>query len=221
MEHNRRSSRSGSLINTPDHQPIQAHVPVGKLFSFDDSSGETSNYLGANDSSATNSSCSFDAPPDAPPVPPRIVNPPPRNNRSATSEHLIIIDADDSIDATPIPTARTKTSKTQMATDNNTTIAAATAKPPILGFEKNFVSNINSLNIRKNNNGVNGLLPQPHIDPPPKHMNHKLNMNLTKTETVTSEVCRISLKMFLNILFHTFEVVPYEKITDVGELFVQ
>lgn len=199
MEHNRRSSRSGSLVNTPDHQPIQPNVPVGKLFSFDDSGGETSNYLEANDSSATNSSCSFDAPPDVPPVPPRITNPPPRNNRTATGEHLIIIDADDNMDVAPIPATRTKASKMQMSmtTISNNTAAATTAKPPIFGFENSFVSNINSLNIKKNQNGVNKQRPQPHIDPPPKHINHKLNM--TKTETLPSEVRRIPSKLFVNL----------------------
>lgn len=194
MEHKRRSSRSGSLVNTPDHQAMQqVDVPVGKLFSFDDSSGETSNYLEANDSSATNSSCSFDAPPiDMPPmVPPRITNPLPRNHRTATSEHLIIIDTDT---VTPIPAQRMKASKAQLSM-TTTTSAAITAKPPILGFENSFVSN--SLNVQKNNNGVNKVRPQPHIDPPPKHINHKLNMN--KNETITSEVRRISSKMFLKI----------------------
>lgn len=215
LEHNRRSSRSGSLINTPDHQPMQSNVPVGKLCSFDDSSGETSNYLEANDSSAT-SSCSFDALPDAPPVPPRITNPPSRNNRTAASEHLIIIDTDEHVDAVPIPAIRTKAPKTQMVmtTINNTTTVATTAKPPIFGFENSFVSNINSLNLLKNNNGMNGLRPQPHIDPPPKHLNHKLNM--IKTETVTSEVRRIPSKMFVNILLYQFEMVPFEMIMDVG-----
>lgn len=216
MEHKRRSSRSGSLVNTPDHQPKQMTVPVGKLFSFDDS-GETSNYLEANDSSATNSSCSFDAPPDVPPVPPRVTNPPPRNTRMATGERLIIIDMDVNIDArAPIPAARAKASKMQisMTTINNTTTAATTAKPPIFdrntGFENSFVSNVNSLNIQKNNNGVNGARPQPHIDPPPKHMNHKLNMT---NETKTSEVRRISSKSSTCII----EVVLFEKINGCGK----
>lgn len=199
LEHKRRSSRSGSLVNTPDHhQPVQSsNVPVDKLFSFDDSSGETSNYLEANDSSATNSSSSFDAPPDVPPVPPRISNPPPRNNRTATSEHLIIIDTDDNMDVAPIPGIRTKASKMQMPMtiiNNTTTTAATKAKPPIFGFENSFVSNINSLNIQKNNNGMNRLRNQPHIEPPPKHINHTLNM--TKIETISSEVRRIPSKIF-------------------------
>lgn len=206
MEHKRRSSRSGSLVNTPDHQLKKITVPVGKLFSFDDSGG-SSNYLEANDSSATNSSCSFDAPPDVPPVPPRITNPPPRNTQTAASEHLIIIDMDVNMDAAPIPATRAKASKMQMSmtTNNNTKTAATTAKPSIFdrntGFENCFVSNINSLNIQKNNNGVNEARPPPHIDPPPKHINHKLNMT---NETIASEVRRISSKMFVNLL-HVYQ----------------
>lgn len=189
MEHKRRSSRSGSLVNTPNHQPKQMNVPVGTLFSLDDA-GETSSYLEANDSSATNSTCSFDAPPDVPPVPPRITNPPPRNTRIADSEHLIIIDTDINTDTVPIPAARAKAaSKMQI---NNTMTTATAAKPPIFnrnaGFENSFVSNINSLNIQKNDSGMNRARATPHIVPPPKPINNKLNMT---NEKITSEVRRI------------------------------
>lgn len=171
-EHKRRSSRSGSLVNTPDHQSKQMTASNGPLFSLDDS-GETSNYLEVSDSSATNSSCcSFDVSPHVPPVPPRITNPPPRNTRM--TEHLIIIDTDDaaSIDA-PIPVARAKLSKMQkpMTTVNNTTTTVTIAKP----------------SVQKSMSGVNRGR-TPHIDPPPKLIHHKLNLT---TETITSEVRRI------------------------------
>lgn len=54
----RRSSRSGSLVSTPDHQ--SKTMPVGTLFSLDDVA-EPSIEL---DSSVSNSSSSFDTPPD-------------------------------------------------------------------------------------------------------------------------------------------------------------
>lgn len=200
MENRRRSSRSGSLVNTPDHQPRQVNVPTGKLFSLgdDDDGCESSNYLEANDSSATNSSCSFDAPPDVPPVPPRILNPP-RSGRIATGDHLIIIDTDDQVDVAPVPVARSKTAKFQTHTTN-----VALAKPPIgnrhpppptpssPAFENSFVSNTNSLNTHKNNNGVSRASPA-IIEPPPKPFNHKLNMT---NESNTSEVRRIFIKTF-------------------------
>lgn len=179
--------RRGSLVNTPDHHAKQmtaAHGAALPLVSLDDF-GEPSNYLEANDSSATNSTCSFDAPPDVPPVPPRIVNPPPRNTRTAANEHLIIIDTDVNINAAPVPATRAKTSKLYVAS-----MAGATAAKH--SFENSFVSNINSLNIQKNNNGANGGQP-PLIGPPPKSVNQKFNAT---NATETSEVRRIPSKMF-------------------------
>lgn len=201
--------RRGSLVSTPDrsidHQSKQMSVPAGTqpLFSLDDF-GESSNYLEANDSSATNSSCSFDAPPAcSPPVPPRIVNPPPRSTRMAANEHLI--DTNINIDTAPIPAARAKSSKAQMNT-NHAMDLIATALPPIQDrintFENSFVSNINSLNMQKNVNGVRAR--PPHIDPPPKSINHKANMtNATKM----SEVRRIPSKM-LAYPFYTINIPP-------------
>lgn len=195
-EYKRRSSRSGSLVNTPDHQTKHSIVPVGHLFALDNV-GETSGYLEANDSSATNSTCSFDAPPDqVPPVPPRITNPP-RNPRLTTSDHLIIIDTDDTTDMPPVPVARTKTKF-------YTSMSAPTPPPPPnrhpnfnIGFENNFVLNANSLNIQKNN-GV-GRAP-PFIEPPP--LNHKLNMT---NESKTSEVRISSFHFSFNC---TFQIWP-------------
>lgn len=188
MEHKRRSSRSGSLVNTPDNQPKQMNIPDGTLFSLDDAD-EGSNYLETNDSSATNSTCSFDTPPY---VPPRITNPPPRNARIAAREHLIIVDSNVSVDTVPIPATRTRASKMQMymIIANNNLTAAAAAKPPIFTRNTSFVPDINSLNLQKNNNGVNRAGPPPHIDPPPKSINHKLNMT---NETILPEVRRIPL----------------------------
>lgn len=108
----------------------QLNVPTGTLFSLGDMC-ESSNYLEAIDSSATNSTCSFDNPPDVlPPVPPRLANPP-RHNRISANDHLIIIDTDDT-DSAPVPLARTKP-KLQ------------TAKPR-MSFENNFVLKTNALN---------------------------------------------------------------------------
>lgn len=147
-EHRRRSSRSGSLV-TPDQQGKSSSVPVGNLFSLDDS-GESTNYLEAtNDSSGTNSICSFDAPPDvSPPIPPRTANPPPRNHRIAANEHLIIIDTDDTTDSVPVPAIRTKPKMPLPP--------LVTEQPPAnnsrMNFDTSFVQNINSLNLQKNYN---------------------------------------------------------------------
>lgn len=171
MEYTRRSSRSGSLVITPDH-----HVKpsVSALLAVDDA-GESSNYLEAiNSSSTTNNTCSFDAPPDIlPPIPPRITNPP-RNMHITTSENLIIIDTDDQNDVAPIPVARTKTSmtKTQPQTFGNNRF----------GFENNFIPNANSL--RKNHITSR---PISLIEPPSsRSQNNKLNMT---NESKTFEVC--------------------------------
>lgn len=189
-EYARRSSRSGSLVNTPDHQnyylAAKPGVPIGTLFSLDDV-GESSNYYleARNDSSASNStSNSFDATPDVlPPVPPRITNPPSRSNRIATSEHLIIIDTDDQTDAAPVPVARTKTKNATVAATVTSTQSNANNR---IGFENNFVQNTNSLNLQKNNiNRSTSLIEPP---PPPRSQNHELNMT---NESKTSEVCRI------------------------------
>lgn len=151
-EHRRRSSRSGSLVNTPEHQTKPAPVPVGTLFSLGD---ETGNYLEAtNDSSGTNSISSFDALPEvSPPVPPRIFNPP-RNAKTASNDHLIIIDTDDNytepVPPTPAPAARTKS---KMPPPPPTMTSHPSPPPPLKGrmsFENNFVQNTNSLNLQKN-----------------------------------------------------------------------
>lgn len=191
----RRSSRSGSLVNTPDHQAKSSTVPIGTLFSLDDV-GESSNYLEArNDSSASNSTCSFDAPPDVlpPAVPPRITNPPPRNNRIATSEHLIIIDTDDQVDVAPVPVARTKTKPTM--TNNSVPKLAANNR---IGFENNFVQNANSLNLKKNNVVVNrtksAIIEPPQKPPQPQPQTYKLNKT---NEIKTSEVCRIVSHLYI------------------------
>lgn len=184
MDHKRR----GSLVNTPDHQSKQMTVPLGTLpvFSLDDF-GETSNYLEANDSSTTNSTCSFDAPPDVPPIPPRIGNS--RRTRMAANERLLIIDTDVNIDAAPIP-AHVAIPPPSVNNTNNTTPVGTAAKN---NFEKSFVSNVNSLNIQKSNNGVNRAARPPLIDPPPKTINHKVNMT---NATETLEVRRILSKMW-------------------------
>lgn len=197
MEYTRRSSRSGSLVNTPDHQAKSATIPTGTLFSLDDDVGESSHYLEArNDSSASNSTCSFDAPPDVlPPVPPRVTNPPPRNNRIATSEHLIIIDTDDQIDTAPIPVAR----RTKTATQSPPPPPPPHTKALLsnrIGFENNFVQNTNSLNLKKNNTVMNrseSLIEPPPKPPPIPPQHHKL---IKTNETKSSEVCRISSHLF-------------------------
>ncbi|XP_031630159.1 DENN domain-containing protein 1B isoform X3 [Contarinia nasturtii] len=189
-EYTRRSSRSGSLVNTPDHQhynlTTKPNVPVGS-----DDVGESSNYYleARNDSSASNStSNSFDVPPDVlPPVPPRITNPPPRSNRIATSEHLIIIDTDDHTDAAPVPVARTKTKSATVAAAVNTSSSQSHANYRI-GFENNFVQNINSLNLQNKNN-VNRSTSLIEPPPPPRSQIHKLNTtNESKTSEAKSEL---------------------------------
>lgn len=79
-EYGRRSSRSGSMVNLPDHNSIVNNVPVGTLCLLDDVDEHTILTATAIDDSytirmsASNSSSSFDTPPDTlPPVPPRIM----------------------------------------------------------------------------------------------------------------------------------------------------
>lgn len=78
-EYGRRSSRSGSMVNTPDHK-IASNVPIGTLCLLDDVDEHTILTATSIDDSYTirmspsNSSSSFDTPPDTlPPVPPRIL----------------------------------------------------------------------------------------------------------------------------------------------------
>lgn len=68
------------MVNTPDHKPVAANVPVGALCLLDDVDEHTILTATATDDSytirmsASNSSLSFDTPPDTlPPVPPRIM----------------------------------------------------------------------------------------------------------------------------------------------------
>lgn len=202
-EYTRRSSRSGSLVNTPDHQLKSSTIPTSAFFSLNDV-GESSNYLEAkNDSSASNSTCSFDAPPDVlPPVPPRLTNPPPsRHNRIASSEHLIIIDTDDQVDTVPVPAVRTKIKSTQPPPPpmTNNTVTKPSAMDNRIGFENNFVQTTNTLNLKKSNVVANrvSLIEPPPKPPPPSTQNHKLNMT---NETKTSEVCRISSHIFISFV---------------------
>ncbi|XP_055317584.1 DENN domain-containing protein 1A isoform X3 [Sitodiplosis mosellana] len=213
---NRRSSRSGSLVNTPDHQAKSSTIPPGTLFPLDDV-GESSPYLEArNDSSASNSTCSFDAPPDVlPPVPPRITNPPPRNNRNATSEHLIIIDTDDQVDPAPVPAARNRTKTATQPPPPPLPPHNSVAKAPANnrnGFENNFVQNTNSLNLRINNIIINRTesLIEPSPKPPPlPPQNYKLNMtNETKTSEVNSDVPADLIE--LNSREESFEVDDFD-----------
>lgn len=201
MEYARRSSRSGSLVNTPDHQAKASTIPTGTLFSLDDDAGESSYLEARNDSSASNSTCSFDAPPDVlPPVPPRITNPPPRNNRVATSDHLIIIDTDDQIDTAPVPAARRAKTATQSPPPPPPPHTKALLNNRI-GFENNFVQNTNSLNLKKNNTVVNrseSLIEPPPKPPPLPPQHHKL---IKTNETKPSEVCRISSHLFFSHLY--------------------
>lgn len=123
---------------------------VATLFSLDDSA-ESTNYLEAtNDSSGTNSICSFDAPPDvSPPVPPRTMNPP-RNPRIAVSEHLIIIDSDDTTDLAPKPAARTKPKMPLPPMSQPQPPPPSSANSSRINFESSFIQNTNSLNLQKN-----------------------------------------------------------------------
>lgn len=181
MDQMKRSSRSGSLVNTPDHRKttIQAVPPFD-----DDIGGDSGNYLVACDLSTPNSTNSFDTmadiPPDVPPVPPRILNPP----RKSRTEQLIIIDTDDIPDVPPVPYARTK--------PRFQTMTKPTNLQPILEPRS---QSINSLNIQKNN-GINRA-PPPNppsliIEPPQNPYNHKLNMTNESINSNTSEVRRIS-----------------------------
>lgn len=206
----KRSSRSGSLVNTPDHQPKRTSVPATPYI-FDDDV-DSGNYLVAmGDSSTTNSTSSFDATvdmtPDVPPVPPRISNPP-RNSRS---EQLIIIDTDDVIDAPPpIPFARTKPKfQTPMTKPTNLL--------PILETRSNTCS------VHKHN-GINRTPPPPpqFIEPqPPPSSNHKLNMT---NESNLSEVRRrISHHIIpfshLNFFYHLIFSCTSKSFTHIYVLF--
>lgn len=79
-EYGRRSSRSGSMVSPPDHTTTSTNVPTGTLRLLDDVDEHTILTATAIDDSytirmsASNSSSSFDTPPDTlPPVPPRIM----------------------------------------------------------------------------------------------------------------------------------------------------
>lgn len=165
MKPNCVDQRRGSLLNTPDH-------PARKQSISDNA------YLdGLNGSSSTtNSTCSNDAlsdvTPYVPPVPPRILNPPP-NPRNPVDPLIII---DDTTDSPPRPVARTKT-KMPMIKPPHPTLQ------PIM--EPRF-KNANSFNVEKNNGFIRA---SPLItDLPPKPLNHKLNMT---NESNMSEVRRI------------------------------
>lgn len=201
----KRSSRSGSLVNTPDHQPRRTSVPA-MPYIYDDNMD--SGYLVACDSSTTNSTSSFDAtsdlPPDVPPVPPRISNPPPRMR---TEQQLIIIDTDDMADAPPpIPVARTKPKFQSNVMTKPTNLL------PILETRSN------TFNVHKSN-GITRTPPPPpqFIEPPPKPFNHKLNMTNESNQSevrrrISSHILLFSLSISSNFityflcikLFHTF-----------------
>lgn len=140
--------------------------------------------LDINDSSASNSSSSFETPLDQlPPVPPRITNPPPRNRR--VSESLIIIESDEKqqLKQQLNQQQQQKIQKQQLLNYNNNLripaplpiVARSKPKPIIspsmqtastpqsfanirMAFENNFVqnsnSNSNSDNSIKHSNGI-------------------------------------------------------------------
>lgn len=160
VEYTRRSSRSGSLVSTPDHQPKNASVPVGTLFLLDDLIEPSMNDSETKDISASNSLSNFDTPPDTlPPIPPRLSNPP-RNSRK---EQLVIFDEDDSNAAPPIPVARSKPKSHQAASASMSPIISSPqsfAQCRML-FENNFVQN--------NTNTFNAMqksVTPPLIEPP-------------------------------------------------------
>lgn len=96
-DYGQRSSRSGSLVNTPDHKP--SHIPVNQLnVALDDV--DNSYQIRTPESSNCSSGSGFDTPPStSPPVPPRIHNPPSYRRQLNT---LVIIDTDEQLPP-PIP----------------------------------------------------------------------------------------------------------------------
>lgn len=190
----RRSSRSGSLVHTPDHQAKPSNVRAETMF-YLGGERESSNYLDpiANESSTTNSSNSFDAPPDAlPPIPPRILNPP-RNSRIA-NDHLIIIDTDDVTDTVPVPVpvARMKTKS----------MTPSTVVQNRFSFENDFVAN-------PLNSQMNRVANRPFIEPPRKLQNNKLN---TTNESKSSEVCRRSSQFSVSLFIGNIHAFKAHKV---------
>lgn len=164
---------------------------VGTLHAVDDV-GESSNYLEAiTNSSTTNNTCSFDAPPDIlPPVPPRITNPP-RNSHITTSDNLIVIDTDDHIDA--VTAARTKFSMT--------TPTSQTFVNNQMRFENNFIQNTNSFCLQKNHTTSR---PISLIEPPSRSQNNKLNM--------TNELKSFEVPFFFQFAFCMLGVGSIKKL---------
>lgn len=93
-DYGRRSSRSGSLVNTPDHKPLH-----NQLLSAQDDA-DNAYRIRTPESSTSSYGSGFDTPPStSPPVPPRTYNPP---SHRRTSNTLLIIDTDEQLPP-PIP----------------------------------------------------------------------------------------------------------------------
>lgn len=146
------------MVNTPDHKSV--NVPVGNLCLLDDIDEPPDESYPNNTSASSNSSSSFDIPPDAsPPVPPRVVNaaPLPKNQTgSQTVEPLLMIDSNNMATLPPPIPNKPKTFDPLSSTSKRSSSA--------MSFENNFV-HTDSFSSAKNVSTVRGT--PPLIKPPP------------------------------------------------------
>lgn len=147
-----RPNRSGSLIPTPSQLMVRDRdIPIGTLCVFDDADEATEQSF---ETSPTHSSMSFDSPPEAtPPVPPRILNPPPSRQARATTNTM-----------TPPPRPLPHKSRSDSA-------GSVTSS---MSFENNFVNN-DALRIT-NNRTMARAAPLPI--PPPSVTTNNFQNNL-------------------------------------------